>query len=114
MTNGIDASMLAALSAQFGGEPEETTKDNSAEAATVLDKVRRLVARVNDLEVENVSPSAQLRDELGLDSLKLIEFYVRVEQELGLPTYSGMYLELTTPELVADAVEALQQTESQD
>ena len=81
-----------------------TTNEPAEETTT--DAVRRIAAKVVGVPLEEVGLEAILVEDLGMTSLQLITFYVLVEKELGLPTYTGMYQELTSIDAVAAAVKA--------
>jgi acyl carrier protein len=53
-------------------------------AATIGDRVRRIVAETQRVPADAVCPDAALEADLGVDSLAMIEITVAVEEELGI------------------------------
>lgn len=75
---------LAALQAQTTTEPTQT------------DDLRALIAQVAKVDVESVHSHATLGDDLGIDSITLIELAVQCEQAFKVPTNAEAYLALRT------------------
>lgn len=46
--------------------------------------VYRIVAKSFDLDVENIKPTASIIDDLGGDSLDLVEITMRIEETFGI------------------------------
>ena len=58
--------------------------------AAALEQVRRAVRKVRpDLPARAVTPGASLVADLGIDSLKLAELSVALEEVLGRPVFLG-------------------------
>jgi acyl carrier protein len=49
----------------------------------VLEKVRGIIAEQLDIEVEAVTPEKSLTDDLGADSLAIVELVLALEEEFG-------------------------------
>lgn len=80
---------------------------------TVSDLVPRVAAVVGDLAPlrdVDVRPDTRLREELGFDSLSLLELAAALEDEFGLPLDSELAAEVAdTVTDVAQAVHDIQQ-----
>lgn len=51
---------------------------------TIEEKVRKLIAEKLDVEYEDVVPRASLIDDLGADSLALVELIMTMEEEFDI------------------------------
>ena len=63
--------------------------------AKILDILRRTVP---DAQVEGIAPRADLRDQLDMDSLDVLNFATALSQELDVPVAESDYPELMTLE----------------
>jgi acyl carrier protein len=66
------------------------------------DEIRAVVCRV--LEVDEVDPSAHFVDDLGADSMKLIELLANLEIEFDVEVDSGEFERLVTLDGVYDVL----------
>ncbi|KUM73508.1 acyl carrier protein [Streptomyces sp. ISL-22] len=64
------------------------------------------------LEPEELTPDARFREDLGLDSLDLVELVSALENELGVPVTDEVALSLTSLGEVVAQVDALRATAS--
>lgn len=78
-------------------------------SATVEDRVVNLIAEQLDLPVEDVVPSASLRDDLGADELELQEVFMAVEEEFDIEIPDDDMEVLITVQDVIDYINAIQQ-----
>ena len=53
--------------------------------AKAADKVAKLLAFQLGVDEDEVTPAADLRNDLGADSLDLVEISMAIEEEFGLP-----------------------------
>jgi acyl carrier protein len=54
------------------------------EPATITDKVKTIVANITGVPLESIADSATFVDDLGLDSLAILEIVVDVEKEFKI------------------------------
>jgi acyl carrier protein len=54
------------------------------EPATITDKVKTIVANITGVPLESIEDSATFVDDLGLDSLAILEIVVDVEKEFKI------------------------------
>jgi acyl carrier protein len=54
------------------------------EPATITDKVKTIVANITGVPLETIEDSATFVDDLGLDSLAILEIVVDVEKEFKI------------------------------
>ena len=64
--------------------------------------VRTALARTLRRPLEDIRPEADLEDDLGLDSMALIEVNIAIEEQLRVPVPAG-----ETPELAVRTVDEL-------
>jgi acyl carrier protein len=83
-----------------------TTPSGTMETKSVLDRVVRVLARTEDLEVGALRPQTRLEQDLGMDSLSLVELQMALEEEFGVELPDGDVSALRTIGDVAAAVEA--------
>ncbi|MGW7006541.1 acyl carrier protein [Streptomyces sp. NPDC054933] len=57
---------------------------NSQQTTAVRDDLRAIVARVLELDAEDVTDGAGFRDDLGVDSLALLEIATQIETAYGV------------------------------
>ena len=77
--------------------------------AEITQRVRQIVAKVTSIPAETIGPDANLREELGLDSLSLLEVGVNVDYEfkLNLPDLDQRMAGITTVSSAVTLVEEL-------
>lgn len=74
------------------------------ESTEVLTKVKEIIAHVGNLKIEQIGDGDDLRDDLNLDSLSLLEIGVDIDYAfgLGIPDLENRLAKLRTlPEVVA-------------
>ena len=54
------------------------------EPATITDKVKNIIANITGVPLESIEDSATFVDDLGLDSLAILEIVVDVEKEFKI------------------------------
>ncbi|MFC7986116.1 acyl carrier protein [Streptomyces sp. NPDC057336] len=75
---------------------------STAEERKLLDELRELLAAtVEDLSVEEIGPDSSLRDELGVDSLAMLELVAAIEDRWQIEVPQEQADQLTTVRQVA-------------
>ena len=69
-------------------------------------KIKTAITKISDIALEDIADTASFGDDLGLDSLVLLEISVEIELEFGLEVPEDNIKLLKT---VQDAVEFVQQ-----
>lgn len=69
-------------------------------------KIKAAITKISDIALEDIADTASFGDDLGLDSLVLLEIAVEIELEFGLEVPEEDIKQLKT---VQDAVEFVQQ-----
>jgi len=72
----------------------------------ICNKIKEAIAKISDIDVADIADTASFQDDLGLDSLVLLEISVEIEMEFGLEVHEDDLKQLQT---VQDAVEFVQQ-----
>ncbi len=54
--------------------------------ATILERVKKIIVEQLGVENEEISPSANFVDDLGADSLDLVELIMSLEEEFSSPS----------------------------
>jgi acyl carrier protein len=70
----------------------------------ILESLKRIAAETADLDASQVSVTASLRNDLGLDSLDMIDVITSIEDELGIRLTD---VEASKIETITDFVNAL-------
>ena len=85
------------------------SKEVDVDRAEITQKVRQIVAKVTSIPAETIGADANLREELGLDSLSLLEVGVNVDYEfkLNLPDLDQRMAGITTVASAVTRVEEL-------
>ena len=73
----------------------------------VYEKLRALLAEQMDIRVEEITPDTNIIDDLGADSLDVVELLTALEDEFDLVITDDRVRELYTVKEVADFIEAL-------
>ncbi len=73
---------------------------------TIQDRVHALVVEAAPIEVGRVSGETTLADDLGYDSLSLLELMSLLEAEFGLPAVDGDFHDVRTLRDVEDMVKS--------
>ena len=86
--------------------PITVPQDYTVEENDIRNKIKEAIANVSDIELEDISDEASFKDDLGLDSLVLLEISVDIELQFGLEVSEEDLAQLHT---LQDAVELVQQ-----
>ncbi len=73
----------------------------------MLEKVQAMLAEALNMPVEKVAADAKIVDDLGADSLDVVELLSRLEDEYGVLIPDEEVEKLATVSDVANAIEAL-------
>lgn len=82
---------MASLQEQLAALQEKTTTE-----PTRTDDLRAVLAQVAHVDAESIRADSTLVDDLGIDSIGLIELAVRCEQAFKVPTNAEAYLQMRT------------------
>jgi acyl carrier protein len=77
---------------------------------TMLEKVRAILARQLRVDPERVIPEAQIKKDLGADSLDILQLLMRIEDQYGIVIPDE---ELATFNTVGDVVAYLEKQEAE-
>ena len=77
------------------------------ESVEIRSKIKEAIAKVSDIELEEIPDEASFVDDLGLDSLVLLEISVEMELEFGVEVSED---DLRTLITIQDAVALVQQS----
>ncbi len=77
------------------------------DAVDIRNKIKEAIANVSDIDPEDITDMASFTEDLGLDSLVLLEISVDIEMQFGLEVSEEDLAQLHT---VQDAVELVQQS----
>ena len=73
----------------------------------MLEKVQEMLAEALNISASKVSPDARIIDDLGADSLDVVELLSRIEEEFGIIIPDEDVEGLATVKDVADVIEKL-------
>lgn len=73
----------------------------------MLEKIQAMLAEALNLPLEKVTPDAKIVDDLGADSLDVVELLSQLEEEYGIIIPDDQAESLATVSDVATAIEAL-------
>ena len=73
----------------------------------MLEKIQAMLAEALNLPLEKVTPDAKIVDDLGDDSLDVVELLSQLEEEYGIIIPDDQAENLATVSDVANAIEAL-------
>lgn len=73
----------------------------------MLEKIQEMLAEALNLSVSQVTPDAKILDDLGADSLDVVELLSRLEDELGITIPEEDVEGLVTVADVANEIEKL-------
>ena len=73
----------------------------------MLEKIQAMLAEALNLPLEKVAPDAKIVDDLGADSLDVVELLSRLEDEYGIMIPDDEVENLVTVADVANAIEEL-------
>ena len=72
----------------------------------MIEKVKDLLAKQLRLDVDTIEDDANILDDLGADSLEVVEMLMTLESEFGIIVPDEDVLELKTVRAVADYIES--------
>ena len=72
----------------------------------MLDKIREIICKFVDIAPEDITPETNIRHDLGLNSLELIDLAVEIEEEFDVEIADREAMDLET---VADAMRIIQE-----
>ncbi len=73
----------------------------------MLEKIQEMLADALNLSVDKVTPDAKIVDDLGADSLDVVELLSRLEDEYGITIPDEEVEQLVTVQDVANEIEKL-------
>ena len=73
----------------------------------MLEKIQAMLAEALNLPIEKVTPDSKIVDDLGADSLDVVELLSQLEEEYGVVIPDDQAENLVTVADVANAIEAL-------
>jgi acyl carrier protein len=73
----------------------------------MLEKIQAMLAEALNLPIEKVTPDSKIVDDLGADSLDVVELLSQLEEEYGIVIPDEQAENLVTVADVANAIEAL-------
>ncbi len=73
----------------------------------MLEKIQAMLAEALNLSLDKVTPDAKIVDDLGADSLDVVEMLSQLEEEYGIVIPDDEAENLVTVADVAKAIEAL-------
>lgn len=78
------------------------------ENSELLDKLKEIIARVTGLTVEEIGDDDHFDDDLGLDSLSMLEVWVEIDREFKESAVKIPNEELSEIETLGEAVSRIQ------
>ena len=72
-----------------------------------LERVRAIIAEELGVELDRVTPEADISDDLGADSLDTVELVMRVEEEYGIEIDDDAAVTLRTANDIASYLETV-------
>ena len=73
----------------------------------MLEKIQAMLAEALNIPIEKVTPDAKIVEDLGADSLDVVELLSQLEEEYGIIIPDDQAETLVTVADVANAIEAL-------
>ena len=71
-----------------------------------LDEIKAIIAETLGVDESEVTPEANLIDDLGADSLAIVELHMEIEEKTGIKIPEDAIQDLHTVKDVLDAIEA--------
>ena len=71
-----------------------------------FEKIKGMIVEILDCDEDQVTPEASFKDDLGLDSIDLVELHMALEDETGLTIPEEQLLTFQTVQDVLDFVKA--------
>jgi len=81
-------------------------EDSTMDEQDIRNKIKTAIAKITDIDAADIADTASFQDDLGLDSLVLLEISVEIEMQFGLEVHEEELKQLQT---VQDTVEFVQQ-----
>ena len=75
-------------------------------ANKTIDKVKEIIATQLSVNVEKVTEKTNIAEELGADSLDLVEILMSLEDEFGISTPDEVIPQIKTVKDIADFIDA--------
>lgn len=72
----------------------------------ILERVRQLIAEQMDIDIEKVTANSSIIDDIGADSLDVVEMLMTVEEEWGIIVEDDDMRKFTTVQSVVDYIES--------
>ena len=69
-----------------------------------LERLQAIVAELLDIDKDKITPDASFKDDLGADSIDLVELHMALEDETGLTIPDEKLLEFKTVQDVLDYI----------
>ena len=73
----------------------------------MLEKIQAMLAEALNLPLEKVTPDAKIVDDLGADSLDVVEISMALEQEFNVSVPDEEIVNFKTPEDILNYLESL-------
>lgn len=74
-------------------------------AATVVDRVKKIVVEQLGVKEEDISPDSSFVDDLGADSLDTVELVMALEEEFGIEIQDDEAEKITTIQQAVNFIE---------
>lgn len=74
----------------------------------IFEKVQKALASQFEIDEEQITPDTNLVDDLGADSLDVVELIMSLEDEFGISISDEDAAQLTTVRLIVEYLEKLQ------
>lgn len=87
---------MTSLQEQLAALHTNTAAASTSAEATTATKLRTLMASIAGVTTEDIADNSLLIDDLGFQSLDLIQLAVRCEQTFGVKTNAEAYLAMRT------------------
>jgi acyl carrier protein len=75
-------------------------------SADILDKVKEVIADKLDVDIEKIVPEANFANDLGADSLDVVELVMALEEDFGVEIPDEEAEKLQTVQAVVDYINA--------
>ena len=71
----------------------------------MLDKIKSMLAEQLNIAEDKITPSSKIIDDLGADSLDVVEMLMKLEDDFGVSVSDDEALELKTVQDIIDIIE---------
>jgi acyl carrier protein len=106
--HGFHTCLTALGAARACGEPENTARERWTMSET-SDRVKKIVVEHLGVEADKVTEEASFIDDLGADSLDIVELVMAFEEEFGVEIPDDAAEKITT---VKDAIDYIDQNKA--